>query len=347
MKKMRITGIVLLVISVLSFAGMLMVSSREALGDFLFFTFFLGMAGGIFFLLFAYVKARSGPVVIGKVLEIKETDHVSSLILTVRFKTVDGQQVTSVEKVTANQVLNQDLLSQFFPGMPLPLRYHPENPNKIFIAMEDTEEVNRVITEHFAKMENGPFVFGKLISANPTGKQAKAGPIMEFILQFHTVEGQQVTVSYQKAALEEFQPGTLFPLRYNPEEPELIIVGFAMGAYEADAEIVERAINAYMMAEGLTTQEELDMKEHGVKTVGVVLSVQPTGSIVNGYEEMALHVKVTRSENGSTYDVTVKKPIQQSSLPLVQPGSVVDVYYMPDNDENIFVDNKEGFTFGV
>lgn len=336
--KMKTTGIVLLGISALSFP--LMILFHEAPGDFFFFTFMGGMLGGILLLIIYYAKTQSGPLVFGKILEIKRSFQGSKL--TVQFETIDGQQMTASGKTTLTQ---NDHTAWFQPGMPIPLRYHPWNPRLFVVAIDASlEDLDRVGTEYRKKMQNGPFVFGTLVSMKLTDVQMENGFLAELILRFNTVEGQQVTVSHKTVVLEQFPPETVFPLRYNPKNPEQIFIGIE--SKDVDEETVRHAFETYMNANGLgNTREEADIMEHGVKAAGVILSAQPTGNTVDGREEMTLHVKVTRPENGGTYDAVTKKQIHTRGLALVHPGSVVDVYYMPENEGNIIVDNKIKMSF--
>lgn len=69
---------------------------------------------------------------------------------------------------------------------------------------------------------------------------------------------------------------------------------------------------------------------------GVVLSSRPTGNIINGEGEMILNLKVTRPD-GSAWETTVTKPVPHGSLSFTQPGSVVHVYYLPDNEQDIVI----------
>ncbi|MDR2209053.1 MAG: hypothetical protein LBE22_08805 [Azoarcus sp.] len=328
---MRIAGIVLIGISALF---LFMPSSGETL----IFLSVISMAGGIFLVIFGpLLLVHTGPLTIGRILKIKK--NTMGTTLTVQFKTIDGQQVITSVRTT----LPQEFV---WPGMPMPIQYYTKNPKKALIVLKDSEEINRIATEYLEKIENGPLVFGTLVSMNPTGAQMEGKPLIELILRFNTVEGQQVIASHcRPASDEQIHPETIFPLRYNPEDPEQIVTGFRDG--DQDKATLHRALQEYMISNGRITQEEADMMDRGVAATGVILSAKPTGNIVNGHEEMALHVKVTRPDDGGTYDATTKKPIRQSALAFIQPGSVVDVHYMPENEENIVVGNKEDMTFAL
>jgi len=345
---MRIAGIALIGIFFLS---IFLLPTSLGAGGFMFFM--LCMMGGIVLIILSLpqVRAARGTLVMGKILEIRQCGFLynwnvqggSILNLTMQFRADDGQQVTASGKAP----VSWEDQTWVQPGTLLPLRYYPKNPKYIAITMQEkSEKLDPLITAYREKMENGPLVFGTLVSMKPTGGHMEGNSLGELFLRFTTVEGQQVTASSIRLFPDEpFQPGAVFPLRYNPEYPEQIITGLDLS--EVDEKSMHRALGAYMLANGWTTQKILDIEEHGVKAVGVILSAQPTGNIANGCEEMALHVKVTRPEDGGTYDATVKQPIRSDSLSSVQPGSVVDVFHMPEDEENIAVSYKVSMTFGL
>ena len=90
------------------------------------------------------------------------------------------------------------------------------------------------------------------------------------------------------------------------------------------------------LATGQITQQLADIRKTGIPTKGVILSSKPTGNIVNGEGEIALQVRVTRPD-GSTYEVAITKHIPQNGMPFTVPGSVVHVFYKPDNEQNIMI----------
>gem|GEM_PF-6639466 len=51
-------------------------------------------------------------------------------------------------------------------------------------------------------------------------------------------------------------------------------------------------------------------------------------------------IEVTRPDSGDTFETTVNKAIPQNRLSFVQPGSVIDVYYLPENERKIAISVK-------
>ena len=186
------------------------------------------------------------------------------------------------------------------------------------------------------KVKNGPLVFGAVVSAGQTGLFINEQPQLEISLQFSTLDGQEIVASTREVValtdLSEVQPGVVLPLRYDPAKPQKIVLDF-----DVDQESLQAALDMQMIASGDTTQEKVDIRNNGVKAQGVVLSSHPTGNIINGKGEIELHINVERPNFGGTFEVTVQKAVPQNSLSTVLPGSVIDVYYHPWDEQNIVI----------
>lgn len=186
------------------------------------------------------------------------------------------------------------------------------------------------------KTAKGPLVIGTVLEIklskliNPDSFER----LFILTVQFETVDGQQVTASGDLVIYPEdqilFQPGTSVALRYNPKNPKGNVC-------ISDAIDLDRIFDAYRekFGEGYS-QTEIYIITQGQKTTGVILSSQPTGNIVNGCEEMALQVEVSRSDGG-TYEASVNKTVSQDDLPFVQTGSTVTVFYILGSEKDIAI----------
>ena len=96
---------------------------------------------------------------------------------------------------------------------------------------------------------------------------------------------------------------------------------------------------------GTTTQEALNVANNPnrVNAQGIILSAQPTGRIVNGLTEMALRIMVTRPDmDGTRYEATITKNVPQAVLPQLAVGSIVQVTYVPTDEQNIALSLNAG-----
>ncbi|MCL2760075.1 MAG: DUF3592 domain-containing protein [Desulfuromonadales bacterium] len=287
-------------------------------------------------------KVKNGPLVIGKLMSVQETgtyvNYQEEFKLTFQFTTQDGQQITAKERRVISAVEG----AQYQPGMEFPIRYNPKKPRDFMIDFKANEnsitpafEQSAGITE---QAKNGPLVVGRVVSVKPTTDADMDGKkIYEVSIQFTTQAGRAVIAVSRQAVspadLPRLQnPDMALPLRYDPNNPQDIMID-----NHADPEEVRKAMNKYAVAAGLTTQEAVDIRDNGVQATGVVIQSKPSGNVVNGASEMVLTIRVTRPDNTGTYDVTTTKNVMQSAIPFTTPGSMVHVFYMPDNEQNVVV----------
>ncbi|MCL2091615.1 MAG: DUF3592 domain-containing protein [Micrococcales bacterium] len=206
----------------------------------------------------------------------------------------------------------------------------------VAVILITVSSLGKAFRRHGANVKTGPLVIGTVVETEQTGLRINDQPQLEVTLQFTTVDGRQVTASDHKVIplhqLALVQPGASLPLRYDPQNPEKIMIETS-----ADQAALQQAYDAQRLASGEVTQESLYIARNGVRAQGVVLSTQPTGNIVGGCGEMLLHVRVAGSQHGDSYDTTVTKAIPQNVLHRVQPGSVIEVYYIPGNEQNITI----------
>ena len=87
---------------------------------------------------------------------------------------------------------------------------------------------------------------------------------------------------------------------------------------------------------GPLSAEDQDRIASGVPTRGVILQSSPTGAIVGDCAALGLRVEVTRPD-GTRFQADTVQPVPQPSLPLAVPGSVVNVYYKPGDEQHITV----------
>jgi hypothetical protein len=282
-------------------------------------------------------KVKNGSLVIGTIVSVEvwsfKVNSKSLFKIAVQFDMPDGQQITAFGQCLISPDIEQIMWLQ--PQEMIALRYNPENPEQIMLELHEKQKtLERAREVKREKAKNGPLVVGMAIALEPPSWSTDDIDVTDVAVYFKTIDGQEVTTQkrmiFPKNASPDSTGGLIF-IRYNPENPEQIEA--STGEDEAT---LQRVLDAYKVASGLMTQEEIDMTRHGVKATGVVLSAQPTGNIVDGCGEMALRMKVTRPDGG-TYEAAINKAVPQDKLPSVQPGSELEVFYMPENEENIAV----------
>ncbi|MCL2760039.1 MAG: DUF3592 domain-containing protein [Desulfuromonadales bacterium] len=204
-------------------------------------------------------------------------------------------------------------------------------------------------------VENGPLVRGTVIKVGGSWRSNTA--LSRYTVQYTTLNGEQI-ISKIDASKFAAQKGMDVPVRYNPKKPKQFMLDTESSPIlfkedlteQGQANVQSMTINqgqvqmnfdpmqlqAQMMNEGVTTQAAMDIRNTGVQAKGVVLSAQPTGNIVGNNGEIELKIEVTRPD-GSQYEATVRKAIPAVALPYVQAGRVIQVFYKPEDEQNITI----------
>ncbi len=133
----------------------------------------------------------------------------------------------------------------------------------------------------------------------------------------------------EQAALGKVQPGNILPIRYNPNNPQDILINPAMSQEE-----FQHALEQNYLQRGIYTEETLRLTKEGIKTQGLILSSSPLEIVDGDIVAFEVEVKVTRPEGGVFTAKTIKKVSQQYASALI-PGKIIEVYYLAHEEDNI------------
>lgn len=110
-----------------------------------------------------------------------------------------------------------------------------------------------------------------------------------------------------------------------------------------DAEATERLItlselvaefDQALIRKGVLTSTQVGLMRTGIRTRGVITGMRTTGVARADFREVELDVMVARV-GGGQFPAQETTSIPVSSLDKVLPGSVIDVYYRPDDERTI------------
>ncbi|MCL2760042.1 MAG: DUF3592 domain-containing protein [Desulfuromonadales bacterium] len=313
-------------------------------------------------------KEKAYPFVMGTLISIDQGAHGYTQVnsqpvcrLTIQFTTNDGQQITT----RIRTIIQLTDLAQFQPGIDIPVRYNPQNPqhivldfqeeanqlqNKLSQMQDQLSEADQKLDQEIAAEKQAagqPLVVGKLLFLERTKTYFNDKEMSQYEMsqctltfQFTTQDGQQITATTERIIpqvtleKEQFKLMGLSYLRYNPQSPQQITFIGSLDNIKPDEK--KHADEQYQIAIGQWTQEAIDIRDKGTETKGVILKSNPTGNIVDGKSEVELQVRVTRPDN-STYEVSVTKHVPQNGMAFTVPGSIVHVFYMPDNEQHIVI----------
>jgi hypothetical protein len=84
------------------------------------------------------------------------------------------------------------------------------------------------------------------------------------------------------------------------------------------------------------THDQLDLIRFGTRSSGVVTGMRATGREREDYREVELDLMVARPGGGQfpAQEVTL---VPETALSKVSPGSIIDTYYLPEDESAIAV----------
>ncbi|AKS33946.1 hypothetical protein [Mycolicibacterium goodii] len=91
-----------------------------------------------------------------------------------------------------------------------------------------------------------------------------------------------------------------------------------------------------LIRQGVLTDTQVALMRTGIRTRGVVTGMRTTGAARDDFREVELDLMVRRACGGQ-FPARQTALIPVSSLHKVFPGSVVDVYYRPDDEHTVAV----------
>ncbi|MBP1324960.1 hypothetical protein JOF28_000192 [Leucobacter exalbidus] len=181
-----------------------------------------------------------------------------------------------------------------------------------------------------------PVGVGTLVSAYATGSTLNDQPQMKFTVDVETLEGRTFRTTIKEyvniALVSDFVPGATVPVLYLPNNK----IAFAPVAHEEQlAEVLYQS----RMRQGKLTEQQVHVAKLGLSAKAVVMQLQPTGEIGADEAVMRIKLRVTRPD-GSTFDSHREMPVPGIALPGLQPGSAVEVKYIPSDESYVAVSTR-------
>ncbi|MCL1919006.1 MAG: DUF3592 domain-containing protein [Peptococcaceae bacterium] len=203
---------------------------------------------------------------------------------------------------------------------------------------------------HNKKLKSGPLVIGRIISVKRTGMLINHQPQLEIEIQFTTTDGRQITTSDKRIVelhnLAQVQPGEMVSLRYNPENPQKIMIE-EVGCNESQqqAQSPEVRIHTQQVPQdvlGILNTVGLGslFGAMGGSTQGTmqasIVSAVPTGRSADGKNEVVVTLRVNRPD-GSIFDAQVTKSVLPGMMQHFSPGRVVQVVSLTGDEKNLSI----------
>jgi len=186
-----------------------------------------------------------------------------------------------------------------------------------------------------AEFRDGLLGLGTVKSVRETGVSVNDQPQLRIEFSVEGARGEIFDSSAKMivplAELALLRPGVVLPVRYLPGRTDKVEVDRS-----GDSASAQQAMNESMIRKGVTTRAKLDIAGRGVAAQAVVQSLSVPGEIRNGYAKIDLGLAVTRPD-GSTFSTHAEKFLPPTSVSNVQVGRIVQVHYLPENEQEVVI----------
>ncbi|MBP2476669.1 hypothetical protein JOF53_005541 [Crossiella equi] len=185
-----------------------------------------------------------------------------------------------------------------------------------------------------ALYRGAPIGMGTVVSVGRTGLSVNDQPQLLITLDVDTQDGRRIRAEAKQIVdltdLAAVQPGSVLPVRYLPGNGRVVL---ATDAPQAELQAV---LDRIQLAKGLITPRQLQIAEQGLDTRAVVLAMAPTGEVRGERAVARLDLRVSRPD-GTAFDLSVEKALAPVMVPRVQPGAVVRVRYLAQDESDLVI----------
>ncbi|WP_308205949.1 hypothetical protein, partial [Mycolicibacterium gadium] len=129
--------------------------------------------------------------------------------------------------------------------------------------------------------------------------------------------------------LSALRPGVIVLVSFDPASRKQLSLA-------DDAVAVRATADHTLLRQGVLTHDQLDLIRFGTRSCGVVTGMRATGRQREELCEVELDLIVTRRGGGQfpAREITL---VPQTALAKVSPGSIIDTYYLPEDESAIAV----------
>lgn len=153
------------------------------------------------------------------------------------------------------------------------------------------------------------------------------------VVEVESVAGQRFTGrlchGHGDPVVSALRPGVIVLVSFDPASRNQL-------ALADDAIAVRATVDRTLLGKGVLTRAQLDLMRFGTRSRGVVTGMRPTGRERADYREVELDLMVTRP-GGGQFPARNTTLVPEVALTKVSPGSIVDTYYLPDDESAIAV----------
>nr|WP_233211482.1 hypothetical protein [Mycobacterium sp. shizuoka-1] len=152
------------------------------------------------------------------------------------------------------------------------------------------------------------------------------------VIEVESVAGQRFTGrlchGHDDPVVSALRPGVIVLVSFDPASRGQLAL--------ADDVVAVRASADTPLGHGVLTRGQLELIRFGTRSSGVVTGIRCTGRDRADYREVELDLMVTRA-GGGQFPARETTLVRQAALMKVSPGSIVDTYYLPDDESAVAV----------
>ncbi|WP_411140595.1 hypothetical protein [Streptomyces sp. x-80] len=197
-------------------------------------------------------------------------------------------------------------------------------------------QVSRAVGGPSRAFRGAPIGRGTVTGVRHTGVSINDKPQLELALTVDILDGASFPAT-TRLTVDLTEPGTVkpgrtLPVRYLPDRPEKGVV-IARDVTPAEA---QAALDSVQLVRGEISRAQYEIGTRGTDAEAVVMSMTPTGEIRDGKSVLHLVVQITRADR-SAFTVEQDRPIPSALVPRVQPGRILRVRYLPDDETDYVI----------
>jgi hypothetical protein len=204
-------------------------------------------------------------------------------------------------------------------------------------------------------MQTGVSAQAQIIKVWQTGMYVNEQPQIGLVLQVQPSNGAPFQAEAKKVVsmiqIPQFQPGQMLEVKYDPANPKEVAIaailstGMPMmgGMMGAPAMMAAPAMNPQATEQMLMQWQGMheNIIKNGLQAQAKVLQYMPMGINVNGNNPVVNLMVEVHPASGAMFNAQVQGlPIAETSIPKYQPGQMITVRYMPNDQTQVAVEHS-------
>jgi hypothetical protein len=206
-------------------------------------------------------------------------------------------------------------------------------------------------------MKTGVSAQAQILKVWQTGMYVNEQPQIGMVLQVQPTDG---TPPFQAEAkkvvsmiqIPQFQPGGMLEVKYDPANPKEVAIaailtgGGMMGGMQqmgAPAMMAAPAMNAQATEQMLMQVQAMheNIVKMGTQAHAKVLQYMPMNININGNNPVVNLMVEVQPSGGTPFNAMIQStPIAEASIPKYQPGQMVTVRYMPNDQTQVAMEHS-------